>query len=168
MPNKSSHGSARRTGSAKPAPSRSRVGLFAIVTLLTATCYLVYNDRTFGRLSFLVSHRSVNECRAPLPQFITKATTPDDHPALQAAATSLNKALEAWSTSGELDSIAVSVVASDTIVYEGYWGVLRANETVKSKRGTVDRHSIYRLASISKLFTAMETLILRDKGVLNL
>ncbi|KAL5499258.1 hypothetical protein ACEPAH_1776 [Sanghuangporus vaninii] len=164
MPNKASQDSARPRS--EPVSYKSRIGLFAVAATLAAA-YLVYN-KTLGRFSYFDGIQSAKQCRAPLPQFIVKNPPPVDHPAFQSAASSLNRALDAWMSRGEIDSIAVSVVTSDTIIYEGYWGVLRANETDESKRGTVNRHSVYRLASISKLFTAMETLILRDRGVFNL
>ncbi|KAH9947539.1 beta-lactamase/transpeptidase-like protein [Amylocystis lapponica] len=62
----------------------------------------------------------------------------------------------------------MAVVTSAGSLHEGFWGVRRANETDEKIRGMVDRHSIYRLASISKLFTSLETFILRDRGVLDL
>ncbi|KDQ21842.1 hypothetical protein BOTBODRAFT_169033 [Botryobasidium botryosum FD-172 SS1] len=108
------------------------------------------------------------QCRAPLPQFLVDHPPSADHPALRLAARNLDKELDAWFTEREIDSIAIAVVASNGSVYEGFRGALRANETEQSKRGAVDRHSIYRLASNSKLFTCLETFILRDRGVVNL
>ncbi|EGN94876.1 hypothetical protein SERLA73DRAFT_96244 [Serpula lacrymans var. lacrymans S7.3] len=64
--------------------------------------------------------------------------------------------------------MSVAVVTSDGPIYDGFWGLLRANETEDENQRAVDRHTIYRLASISKLTTVLETYILRDRGALNL
>ncbi|KAF8587756.1 beta-lactamase/transpeptidase-like protein [Ramaria rubella] len=65
----------------------------------------------------------------------------------------------------DLDSVAVALVSSNDTILEVFHGPLRANETDGPQ---IDRNSIYRIASISKLFTALETFILREKGALNL
>ncbi|KAF9048731.1 beta-lactamase/transpeptidase-like protein [Panaeolus papilionaceus] len=66
-----------------------------------------------------------------------------------------------------VDSIAFALVGPDGVLFEKGYGILRANETDVSKQGSIDRDSIYRIASISKMFTVLETLVLREKGVLN-
>lgn len=65
-----------------------------------------------------------------------------------------------------MDGLAVAVVTSEGSIYEAGLGALKANETDPEKRGVIDRHSIFRLASGSKLFATLETLILREKGAL--
>ncbi|KZV92302.1 beta-lactamase/transpeptidase-like protein, partial [Exidia glandulosa HHB12029] len=60
-----------------------------------------------------------------------------------------------------------AVVTADGALYEATYGSLRANESDPALRGTVDRNSVYRLASISKLFAAYETYVLRDRGKLH-
>ncbi|KAJ7342634.1 beta-lactamase/transpeptidase-like protein [Mycena albidolilacea] len=67
---------------------------------------------------------------------------------------------------GGIDGLVVAIVTSEGVVYETAIGPLKANETEADKRGAVDRHSIFRIASGSKLFATLETLILREKGAL--
>ncbi|KAI5116363.1 hypothetical protein M0805_001373 [Coniferiporia weirii] len=126
----------------------------------------------YTKFSFHIPHQSTREdelrCRTPLPQFLAKHHPSADHPVLREAARNFDRDLEDWFNKSDVDSIAIAVVSSGGSVYEGFRGALRANETDETERGTVDRDSIYRLASISKLFTSLETLILRDKGVVNL
>ena len=82
-----------------------------------------------------------------------------------------SESLSDWLTKrvsqADIDSIAVSVVTAAGTLYEAGFGVLRANETCNEEPTPVDGESIYRLASISKMFTVLETLILRERGVLN-
>ena len=114
------------------------------------------------------SQPTFSECRAPLPPFLaTKAPSGTEAP-LQKAFNQLDSALQRDFNRGGMDSLSVAVVGSDGSLYEGFWGQRRANESDIGEGTTVDRHSIYRVASISKLFTALETLILRDRGVLKL
>ncbi|KAH7922968.1 beta-lactamase/transpeptidase-like protein [Leucogyrophana mollusca] len=116
------------------------------------------------------SHREANKhpCRPPLPTLLVRNPPSVHHPALKQALLNLDTALTTRFKEGGIDSLSVAIVASNGSLYESFWGPLRANETDQDKRGTVDRHSIYRLASLSKVSTTMETLILRDRGVLSL
>ena len=106
-----------------------------------------------------------HECRAPLPSFLATKAPSGTEPPLQKAFGQLDSVLQRYFDQGGIDSLSVAVVGSEGSLYESFLGTRRANE---SDVGTVDRYSIYRLASISKLFTALETLILRDRGVLKL
>ncbi|KAJ7740566.1 beta-lactamase/transpeptidase-like protein [Mycena metata] len=67
---------------------------------------------------------------------------------------------------GGIDGLVVAIVTKEGVAYERAIGPLKANETTPEKRGKVDRHSIFRIASGSKLFATLETLILREKGAL--
>ena len=110
-------------------------------------------------------HPVYSECHAPLPPFLATKPPSGAEPSLRKAFHQLDSILQRDFQNGGIDSLSVAVVASNGSLYEGFWGKRRANE---SDDTTVDRNSIYRLASISKLFTALETLILRDRGVLQL
>ena len=109
-----------------------------------------------------------HECRAPLPPFLATKVPSGTEPPLRKAFGQLDSVLQRYFDQGEINSLSVAVVGSEGSLYEGFWGMRRANESDVGEDTTVDRHSIYRLASISKLFTALETLILRDRGVLKL
>ncbi|KDQ21841.1 hypothetical protein BOTBODRAFT_169032 [Botryobasidium botryosum FD-172 SS1] len=148
-------------------PSLSKFQLITLATTFLAILSLACT-KLYPRAPRQFSSHEDAQCRAPLPQFLVNHHLSADHPALRRAARNLDQALDAWFSKGGLDSIAVAVVTSDGSVYEEFRGVLRANETASEKRGLVDRHSIYRLGSNSKLFTCLESFILRDRGVVNL
>ncbi|KAL0958175.1 hypothetical protein HGRIS_000338 [Hohenbuehelia grisea] len=120
-------------------------------------------DDVWSRISI---SQSPPLCRAPLPSVQAMGVTIAEHPLLRAAALHLNKDLDAFFQQHGLESAAIAVVTGTGAVYEGFRGVQRANET--NGQRTVDRHSIYRVASISKLFATVKTLMLRDAGLLNL
>ncbi|KAF8120130.1 beta-lactamase/transpeptidase-like protein [Boletus edulis] len=109
-----------------------------------------------------------HECRAPLPSFLATNAPSGAETPLKKAFSRLDPLLQRYFDQRGIDSLSVAVVGSEGSLYEGFWGTRRANESSIGEDTTVDRHSIYRLASISKLFTALETLILRDRGVLKL
>jgi CubicO group peptidase (beta-lactamase class C family) len=109
-----------------------------------------------------------DSCPAPLPTIFAQKPPSSNQPALKSAIQSFDKALNRFFEEKKLDSVAVSVITSGGSIYEGFRGALRANETTDGMRGKVDRHSIYRIASVSKMFTCLETLILRNRGALSL
>ncbi|EGN94877.1 hypothetical protein SERLA73DRAFT_77610 [Serpula lacrymans var. lacrymans S7.3] len=137
---------------------------------------VLYLTQSFGLESVVRAHpqtrrigNSSQSYSVPLPPLLAK--NPPAPSVISSAAQKLDSVLSlqfsALNESG-VDSISVAVVTSNGSVYEGFWGVKRANETDAALRGTVDRNSIYRLGSGSKLITALETYILRNRGVLNL
>lgn len=67
---------------------------------------------------------------------------------------------------GGIDGLVVAIVTGQEAIYDTAMGPLKANETSPERRSTVDKHSIFRIASGSKLFATLETLILREKGAL--
>lgn len=86
------------------------------------------------------------------------------------ASVELDKYLSSRVEKDDVDSISVGIVTPAGILFEGGYGVLKANGTDTEDHNIttpVDRNSIYRIASISKMFTVLETLILREKGALN-
>lgn len=138
----------------------------AVAALLQVAIRSVVLSRLPTRPSSL-PQPAFHECRAPLPSFLATKPPGTGSP-LQKAFGRLDSVLQCYFDQGGIDSLSVAVVGSEGSLYEGFWGKRRANESDVGQGTTVDRHSIYRLASISKLFTALETLILRDRGVLTL
>lgn len=108
-------------------------------------------------------------CRPPLPNLILE-TEPDvsNYNAINKAIRDVDAELSSFFDKGGIDSISVAVVTPIGSIYEGFWGTLRANETESMVQESVNRDTIYRLASISKVFTTMEAYILRDRLHLNL
>ncbi|KAF5325427.1 hypothetical protein D9619_009769 [Psilocybe cf. subviscida] len=94
---------------------------------------------------------------------------PSDKRIVKASA-DLDKYLSGRAAKDDIDSISFGVITPAGILFEGGYGILKANETDAENSNLttpVDRNTIYRIASISKMFTVFETLILREKGALN-
>ncbi|CAK5282441.1 unnamed protein product, partial [Mycena citricolor] len=90
-------------------------------------------------------------------------------PEVSLALKNVDRLVEAQYVRGGIEGLVVAIVTSrDGAIYERVICPLKANETDMEKPGHVDRHSIFRLASGSKLFAALETWVLRERGALNL
>lgn len=109
-------------------------------------------------------------CKPHSPNlFALHPPRPSDERIIKASA-DLDKYLSGRAAKDDIDSISVGIVTPAGILFEGGYGILKANETDTENGNSttpVDRDSIYRIASISKMFTALETLVLREKGALN-
>lgn len=110
---------------------------------------------------------TVPSCYPPLPNLLAHNPPKADDSSLSGFFVRLDSHLEALTALDDTDSIAVSIVTSNGPLYEKGFGIARANETEALKRTPPNRDSIYRLASVSKLFTVLETLILRERGILH-
>lgn len=107
------------------------------------------------------------KCRAPLPALIGYSPPHRDRPQIIAASTSLDSFLSERTSRSDIDSLSIAVVTPAGTVFERGYGTLKANETDPQKKGTVDSAAIYRIASVTKMFTVLETLILRERGALS-
>ncbi|KAJ3549038.1 hypothetical protein NMY22_g1037 [Coprinellus aureogranulatus] len=108
-------------------------------------------------------------CPFPLPNLLTHdPINPDniDRP-VQDALDSLHRYLQLRTSSPDIDSLAIAVVTPAGPIFERGYGVLKANDT-NGKQYPVDKDSIYRIASVSKMFAVFEALVLRERGVLDL
>ncbi|KAG9002541.1 hypothetical protein FRB90_011361 [Tulasnella sp. 427] len=106
-------------------------------------------------------------CHPPLPTVLRSLTSPPTGPQFLTAARTLDAALTLRAALPDMDSIAVAVVTPSGPVFSKTYGVLRANETEVEKQGTPDEDSLYRIASISKMFNVFEMMVLRERGLLN-
>ncbi|KAJ8514878.1 hypothetical protein ONZ45_g7620 [Pleurotus djamor] len=153
-------------------PSRSALTMpqqLALLTIASLTITFVVTRSDFTAALLFDKPQDVPQCRAPLLPLISASNNPvASHPAIRVATQHLDMGLDALFRDADLESLAVAVVTGEGSVFESFRGVQRANETNPTLRGIVDRHSIYRLASISKLFTTTKTLLLRDAGLLRL
>ena len=105
-------------------------------------------------------------CRPPLPVFKTLGQVhpnPHSDPHIRRAAAKLDAWLKKLVSNAYVDSVSVAVVTPDGPVFSKGYGARRANETGPG-RGEVDENTIYRIASVSKLFTALELWILKERG----
>lgn len=104
-------------------------------------------------------------CKPPLPfQLIQHSPPTAEDPAFEAASWQFTNLVSQRASMGDIDSVVVGIVGSDGLIWSTSAGRLKANG---SEYDLPDIHSVYRIASISKLFAAMETYILRDKGILS-
>ncbi|PIL32219.1 hypothetical protein GSI_05464 [Ganoderma sinense ZZ0214-1] len=104
-------------------------------------------------------------CRPFLPSLFAETPPTTGHSALGAAAETADRFFTERFSKGDIDSLSIAVVTSGGVLFEKNWGVTRGNESATSPPTT--SHSQYRIASVSKLFTALEGLILEERGVLS-
>ncbi|CAK5280295.1 unnamed protein product [Mycena citricolor] len=112
-----------------------------------------------------VTPTQYKKCQPPLPTLLAGRPPTPDSPRFKTAIASLDSFLTTRAAASDIDSLSVSVVTPAGPLFERGYGLLKANDTTSTE--TVTRDSAYRIASISKMFTVFETLILRDMGMLN-
>lgn len=108
-----------------------------------------------------------NLCNPPKPNLLGLYPPPASDNEFFFPSQTLHGYLSTLAHKSDIDSLAVAVVTPAGTVFEHGYGSLRANETDPSRRGQVNQDSIYRIASVTKVFTVLETLILRERGSLN-
>jgi CubicO group peptidase (beta-lactamase class C family) len=110
--------------------------------------------------------KASRQCRPPLPNLFAENPIQADQPEIKAALERVDEFVRKSFVASQIDGLAVGIVTPNGAIYEAGMGALKANETDPQKRGMIDRNSIFRIASGSKLFVALETFILREKGAL--
>ena len=142
-------------------------------TVIVLTVSLLFASQQSGVtsiLSQLGSLLSLSEterwnCRPFLPNLHAGSPPSPDHPAVRKATEKLHQYFNDRFAQGDIDSLSVAVVTSNGTLYEGNFGVMRGNETATS--APTNRHSMYRIASVSKLFAVLEGLLLEQKGIIS-
>ena len=143
------------------------VGTLLLQLTFTALLYLGFVELKFD-LTSKISGQAHHRCHPTLPSILKwHPPSPQNH-AFHYAQKSLDAYLSRRTSHSDIDSLVLAVVTADGVVFQKGYGALRANETDENKRGHVNANTLYRLASVSKMFAVMETMILRDKGILNL
>ncbi|KAJ6572103.1 beta-lactamase/transpeptidase-like protein [Mycena capillaripes] len=104
-------------------------------------------------------------CRPFMPPLFVHSPPHTDHPLLKAASLRTGQFLESRFSKKDMDSLSVAVVSSDDVLFEANYGVMRGNESRTSPATTSD--SMYRIASVSKLFAVLQGHILAEKGVIS-
>jgi hypothetical protein len=135
----------------------------------------IFSLLTSGRLNILLpwdlsklnSKTRPGECNGYLPNLLATDPPRAHDPPITKASEQLDKYLSKRASEDGVDALYVAVVTSEGVLFEGGYGSARANETSRADRGIVDKDTIFRIASVSKLFTTLETLILRERGALN-
>ncbi|KAK6331297.1 hypothetical protein TWF730_004383 [Orbilia blumenaviensis] len=100
------------------------------------------------------------KCVPPPPPFLLDDPRVMQHPAIKFALAQLGVTLKA-DTFSIKDAISISIVhSSKGKIYEFHKGRKRLNESAYASPAPVDGDSIYRIASISKVFAVLEALVL--------
>ncbi|KAH6906088.1 beta-lactamase class C binding protein-like protein [Coprinopsis sp. MPI-PUGE-AT-0042] len=138
------------------------------VTSVESTCP---HDLSFLALSnvVVVPHEGpggspATACPIPLPNLFTHK--PVKTQGISKALEALDQLITKRAAAADVDSLAFAIVTSSGPIFEKGYGRLKANDNTTTQAPGSD--SIYRLGSIPKMFTAFETLLLREKGILNL
>ncbi|KAF4623002.1 hypothetical protein D9613_002177 [Agrocybe pediades] len=172
---------------------RLHLVIVAVILLILGLDYLNSNPDLFSSISSfsfadLLPESSTSvatwpwdkpACRPPsINLFAAHPPRPNLDPVVKAS-NDLDKFLSQSVSKNDVDSLAVAIVTPAGPIFLKGYGVLRANETSSepgnnadpenpdSPAPEVDGDTIYKLASISKMFTVLETLVLRERGVLN-
>jgi CubicO group peptidase (beta-lactamase class C family) len=112
------------------------------------------------------ANKPAYRCHSALPNLFASNPPGLDDYAVSKVVERLDKHLAAFTTAnGDINSLIVAVGTSNgPLWYKGY-GSARANESLSGPPPDLD--TIYRIASITKMFVTLDTLILRDRGVLD-
>ncbi|KAF3914313.1 Beta-lactamase [Arthrobotrys entomopaga] len=104
------------------------------------------------------------KCIPPPPPFLLADSRIHSHHVVLAALADIEVSLRAQSLWSK-DAFSVSVVhASKGKIFEFHSGRIRTNESAQDSPAPVDGDSIFRIASITKLFTVLEALILGNQA----
>ncbi|KAG8957554.1 hypothetical protein FRC05_009828, partial [Tulasnella sp. 425] len=142
-----------------------RAGLVSQVTLaaFATSWYICLLDVSLNHAS--PHSGNIYACHPPLPPIPQALRSPPSGPLFTSAAEMLDALLSLKASTPEMDSISLAVVAPPGTIFSKSYGALKANETTPEKRGRPDENSRYRIASISKMFTVFELLVLKEKGL---
>ena len=144
-----------------------------VYSLLVLLCLSYLIGRQFYTVNFRLDIQRRTEfpryykCKPPLPNLLRKYPPAlNEHPSLRWAAVKLDAQLAARAALPGTDSLMVAVVTPAGILWSKGYGRRHANET--GNTAPPDLNTSYGIASISKMFATLETLILRERGALNL
>ena len=149
----------------------SRVTQVLLVFLCLCLSYFI--GRQFYTINFRldVQRRTklprFYKCKPPLPNLLQKhPPTLNEYASLRWAAIKLDAQLAARAALPDTDSLVITLVTPTGVLWSKSYGRRHANETGNTAPPDLD--TSYRIASISKMFATLETLILRERGALNL
>lgn len=140
-------------------------------TVLVASVSVLLGTLFAGRWPLTINSRPDLDqverfsCRPFLPPVGGISTLHADNPLLATAARQTSRFLNSRFSKKDMDSLSVAIVSADSVLFEENYGVMRGNESHSSPVTTSD--SMYRIASVSKLFTVLEGHILAERGVIS-
>jgi len=135
---------------------------FGIITIVIPSSY----GATYSVTNRLPAY---HPCRPPLPPQFRWDSPHPGHRALQYATQRLDTFLSHRTSKSDIDSLVLAVVTPKGAIFQKGYGTKRANEThlQHAGHGGVDENTLYRIGSISKVFAAMQTILLHKRGVLH-
>ncbi|KAJ7725646.1 beta-lactamase/transpeptidase-like protein [Mycena maculata] len=139
---------------------------FGLLSVATGSYYSEYWTKLLP-----TRHDSETEkfsCRPFLPNIFAQHPPSIEHPSIASASQKLGRFLSTHFAAGDIDSLSVAVVSADGWLFEGNYGVVRVpvDESTRSLPPTTS-DSMYRTASVSKLFNVLEGHILAERGALS-
>ncbi|KAJ6631451.1 beta-lactamase/transpeptidase-like protein [Mycena sp. CBHHK59/15] len=137
--------------------------VFGVLSVATGSYYA-----GLWTLPFVLVFKDESErfsCRPFLPNLFVEHPPLMDDPGILSASNQLGRFLSDRFSVGNIDSLSVAVVSADGLLFEGNYGVTRGNESQSSPPTTSD--SMYRIASVAKLFEVLEGQILAEKSILS-
>ena len=144
-----------------------------LFSLLVLSCLSYLIARQFYTINITLDIQRRTElptsykCKPPLPKLLQKyPPTLNKYPSLRWAALKLDAQLAATAALPGTDSLVMAVVTPAGVLWSKGYGRRHANET--GNIAPPDLDTSYRIGSISKVFATLESLILRERGALNL
>lgn len=139
------------------------MGLVALYLFVARDYELQVSVRRKGHSTQVGIHNT--RCKPPLPPPLTLFSVPPSRPIFEEPSRRLHDIVWDRVSQDDIDSLVLGIIGPDGIIWSNGYGIAKANDTHATR--PPNEHSIYRIASISKLFTTLETFILRDRGILN-
>ena len=144
-----------------------------VLLVFLCLCLSSFIGRQFYTINFRLDVQRRTElprfykCKPPLPNLLQKRPPAlNEYPSLRWAAIKLDAQLAARAALPGTDSLVITVVTPAGVLWSKGYGRRHANDT--GNTASPDLDTSYRIASISKMFATLETLILRERGALNL
>ena len=108
----------------------------------------------------------VDPCKPYLPSKVLRVDALSDRDdTLKGALSQVDQLIsKALSSQDTIDSVTIGIISANQTIWSKGYGRRNANSTDTTPP---DDNTIYRLASLSKLFATFEGFILRDQGVIN-
>ena len=102
--------------------------------------------------------------RPELPPLLNPPSAND--PAIQRASRKLDADLQKLCAKGLVQGLSVTVVTAKGPVFSKGYGPVNSKERDPEKRRNVDENTVFRICSLTKLLTALELWILKEKGAI--
>ena len=103
--------------------------------------------------------------RPELPSLPLEPVTSD--PDIQSAARRLDSRLQDLYKGGSIDSLSIGIVGENGLLLTRGYGFVNAKKKDTAQCRKVDENTIYRIASLTKVFTALKLWMLKERGAIS-